>query len=321
MPNAVPGRDFQPDVPEPENADAESEAEGASGTKANKSKAREGAAGAKQLTRKEKARRYQSRMARRFPDGPEAKAKAAAEPKMPAALKQKIEFGRDYDRWNQAFGWVVTQMRQRLRRQKTWKGERLAAEFFAAYDTLAWTEVECKWLAAWLNFLAKNKSLVREPKFASDKVMVEALGVRSKADCAFDQIDALDTYDTVMPPLTQSQPPAQESARPTETGQVTDTEAPTLFPMPMSQTRSEEAVIMSLPPTPRMMPFKFRALQAESAQAFWRAYWNSDDLVELAGKARDFAGDREAVAEVRNFGAEAIRFLDETMTKLGVTLS
>lgn len=272
----------------------------------------------RELSKAELAWRKKARRAKAYPHGPEAKALAEAEPKMPESLCKKIELSDDRNQWAEAFDWLIAEMRAKVRGGGLWHGKRLCEAIVDSNPAVRLNEAEKAWLIAWLGYFHHFKKELRSGgKYGPKTDVLKVIGVADEADCWLAQIDALDDVTAARPIQSAGAPPASTSQSPGGRPAESHSETSETLPRPdVSPVRS----IQDLPPTPRDLPLSFTKLDSSIGKEFRRAYSHSDDLGEILTAARAFGFDPWAVTEVRNLGTEARTFFDETMLKLGIPL-
>jgi hypothetical protein len=273
----------------------------------------------KELSKAELDRRKKARRAKAYPHGPEAKALAEAEPEMPESLRKKIELSEKRDQWAEAFDWLTTELRAKVRAGGLWHGKRLCEAIVDSNPAVELNEAEKAWLIAWLGYFSKSKKELRSGgKYGPRTDVLKALGVADEADCLLDQIDALDAVMGVKPtPYAEAQPTSSSLKRGCRLAESQSEASKVLSIADVTPVRS----IQDLPPIPRTLPFMYSNLASSTAKEFWRVYRQSDSIGAILTTGRTFALDPRALNEVRDLSVKASTFLDETMLKLGIPLS
>ena len=67
------------------------------------------------LSKAERERRQKVRLAKQFPNGPEAKELASMDKPMPGSLREKIRRGGKFELWSEAFGWLASDLHRKAR--------------------------------------------------------------------------------------------------------------------------------------------------------------------------------------------------------------
>ena len=244
---------------------------------------------------------------------------ATAEPAAPKSLIHKCENSAERAQWEEAFDWLATSMRSKARSGGKWHGKRLLAAIQKTYSAVVLDKTEAKWLVDWIGHLCTYKQKLRSGDKYSPRVnILEALGVANADDVLLDDIEALDHPKSALAEMAPSTASDRYANIP---------EANMVGPETETSARHSRAAVVpissieELPSTPRDIPFSFTKLEHTKGKDFWRAYWKSNTLDEIIANGRAFVLDLEAIKEARNLGAEASAFLDQTMLKLGITLS
>lgn len=241
------------------------------------------------LSANERRLRHLSKMAKQFPNGPEAKELAGMEKPMPASLREKIRRGGKYELWSEAFGWLAFDLHRKARNSTKFYPKLVVKNLRAAYPDLDLCEDEISWLEGWIGYLGRFRAELRSGgNYGPGIDLLVALDVERDV---FDDIERLDNVSD-------------------------DGENQTVASIELAQPS-----IDNLPPIPRELPFRFNELNSSTAKTFWRAYWNSNDIETIREAGHILASDPWARGEMEKLGEEAETFFVQTMAKLGIPLS
>lgn len=241
------------------------------------------------LSQSERRLRHLSRMAVKFPNGPEAKELKGMEKPMPTSLHEKIRRGGKYELWSEAFGWLAADLHRKARNSTQFYPKLVVKKVRVAYPGLDLRGDEVSWLEGWIGYLGKFRTELRSGKsYGPGTDFLVALGVERDI---FDDIDRLDNVS--------------------DGGEDHE----------VSSTSLTQPSIDDLPPTPRKLPFMFNELKSSEAENFWRTYWRSKDIEAIRKAGFVLSSDREARHEMKRLGEEAETFFVQTMAKLGIPLS
>ena len=241
------------------------------------------------MSTSERRLRHLASMARKFPNGPEAKELASMEKPMPTSLREKIRKDGKYELWSEAFGWLAADLHRKARNGTQFYPKAVVKKVRAAYPELDLRESEVGWLEGWIGYLGQFRTKLRSGgSYGPGIDLLVALNVERDI---YGDIDSLDIGP----------------------GAGDDHEAS--LPVPA------QPCIEDLPPTLREIPFRFTELNSSTAKTFWRAYRNSNDIESIHQAGLVFASDPGARDEMRKLGTEAEAFFIQTMAKLGIPLS
>ncbi|MBO6768245.1 MAG: hypothetical protein JJ901_08070 [Erythrobacter sp.] len=274
---------------EAKSADGDFEASAAPGTKPTGKKSRPRGSPARTLSANERRLRHLSKMAKQFPNGPEAKELEGMEKPMPASLREKIRRSGKYELWSEAFGWLAFDLHRKARNSTKLYPKVVVKKLRTSYPDLDLCEDEVNWLEGWVGYLGQFRAALRSGGTYGPGVdFLEALGAERDV---FNEIDSFD-----------NEPDSGDDREPSP-------------PEPLQPS------IDDLPPTLREMPFTFTELSSLTAKTFWRAYWKSNDIEAICEAGRMLASDPGARDEMERLGEEAETFFVQTMAKLGIPLS
>lgn len=259
------------------------------GAKPTGKKSRPGSSPRRALSANERRLRHLSKMARQFPNGPEAKELEDMEKPMPASLREKIRRGGQYELWSEAFGWLAFDLHRKARNSTKFYPKLVVKKLRAAYPDLDLCEDEISWLEGWIGYLGRFRAELRSGgNYGPGIDLLVALNLERDV---FDDIERLDNVSAG--------------------GKNHE----------VSRTKQPRAFIDELPSSSREMPFTFTELSSSTAKTFWRAYWKSNDIETIREAGHILASDPWARGEMERLGEEAETFFVQTMAKLGIPLS
>ena len=260
------------------------------------------------------------RLAKQFPNGPEAKQLASMEKPMPASLHTKIVVGSDYALWSEAFAWLGADLRKKARNGTNFYPKLVIKKWIEAYPIIELTKEELAWLTGWISFLNQVKAELRSGgKFGPGNDLLITLGAKKDVLGAIDNLDK----QKPAPGLSEQKPTSIAQAVRSMGGHSYGQTHNSSVQIGTSDTVPEQPIasIDDLPRTPRDIPFTFSGFHSPTAKAFWRAYWNSNVLTQIQEAGRMLAADPGAKDEMRKLGEEAEAFFVKTMAKLRIPLS
>ena len=241
------------------------------------------------LSKAERERRQKVRLAKKFPNGPEAKELAIMEKPMLASLREKIRRGDKYELWSEAFGWLAADLHRKARNGTQFYPKLVVKKLRAAYPDLDLHADEVSWLEGWIGYLGHFRTKLRSGGCYGPGI--DFLGALNVELDVFDHIDSLDNVRD-------------------------DDENHEASPPDLAQPSIDD-----LPRSPREVPFRFNELNSSTAKTFWRSYWNSNDIEAIREAGRMLASDPWARGEMERLGEEAETFFIQTMAKLGIPLT
>lgn len=242
----------------------------------------------KVLSKAERERRRTVRLAKQFPNGPEAKELASMEKPMPGSLQEKIRRSGKYELWSEAFGWLAADLHRKARSGTQFYPRLVVKKLRVAYPGLDLLEDEASWFEGWIGYLGQFRTKLRSGGTYGPGVdLLVALGVE------LDVFDHIDSFDNISSDDENGAGSYSELVQPS---------------------------IDDLPPSPRELPFRFTEFRSSNAKSFWRNYWQSNDIEAIREAGIVLASDPLARGEMETLGEEAETFFVQTMAKLGIPL-